>query len=241
MAAVESYPVELKYHRDHDWARIEADEAVLAHRLRELRDTLDDLVAGDAAVDDDVTHVDPLGTIGACHRLRQRTQPGFCRREGRRVRLPAQRRGRAREEHGSAAARQHPPQGLAADQEAAEASHAPHLLEEARLHVVGLPHRGVAGVVDDEIEDTFAVRLGAIEERDHVPLDRRIRGDARCTAARVPNRDDQRLHLRRGPSSHEDVEPFPSQPRRKGSAEPGLGSHADDDGLRLVAHASCPP
>ena len=29
MAAAESYPDELKYHRDHDWARIEGDEAVL--------------------------------------------------------------------------------------------------------------------------------------------------------------------------------------------------------------------
>ena len=29
MAATESYPTELKYHREHDWARIEGDEAVL--------------------------------------------------------------------------------------------------------------------------------------------------------------------------------------------------------------------
>jgi glycine cleavage system H protein len=29
MAAVESYPDDLKYHREHDWARIEGDEAVL--------------------------------------------------------------------------------------------------------------------------------------------------------------------------------------------------------------------
>ena len=29
MAAVESYPDELKYHEAHDWARIEGDEAVL--------------------------------------------------------------------------------------------------------------------------------------------------------------------------------------------------------------------
>ena len=29
MAATESYPGELKYHREHDWARIEGDEAVL--------------------------------------------------------------------------------------------------------------------------------------------------------------------------------------------------------------------
>ena len=29
MAAAESYPGDLKYHREHDWARIEGDEAVL--------------------------------------------------------------------------------------------------------------------------------------------------------------------------------------------------------------------
>ena len=29
MAAAESYPEELKYHREHDWARIDGDEAVL--------------------------------------------------------------------------------------------------------------------------------------------------------------------------------------------------------------------
>jgi glycine cleavage system H protein len=29
MAAAESYPDELRYHRDHDWARIEGDLAVL--------------------------------------------------------------------------------------------------------------------------------------------------------------------------------------------------------------------
>ena len=29
MAATESYPNDLKYHKEHDWARIEGDEAVL--------------------------------------------------------------------------------------------------------------------------------------------------------------------------------------------------------------------
>ena len=29
MAAEESYPGELRYHREHDWARIDGDEAVL--------------------------------------------------------------------------------------------------------------------------------------------------------------------------------------------------------------------
>jgi glycine cleavage system H protein len=29
VAATESYPAELKYHREHDWARVEGEEAVL--------------------------------------------------------------------------------------------------------------------------------------------------------------------------------------------------------------------
>ena len=29
MAATETYPDDLKYHREHDWARVEGDEAVL--------------------------------------------------------------------------------------------------------------------------------------------------------------------------------------------------------------------
>jgi glycine cleavage system H protein len=29
LAAVESYPDDLKYHREHDWARVDGDEAVL--------------------------------------------------------------------------------------------------------------------------------------------------------------------------------------------------------------------
>ena len=29
MAAAESYPDDLKYHKEHDWARVEGDEAVL--------------------------------------------------------------------------------------------------------------------------------------------------------------------------------------------------------------------
>ena len=29
MPAAESYPEELKYHKDHDWARVDGDEAVL--------------------------------------------------------------------------------------------------------------------------------------------------------------------------------------------------------------------
>ncbi|HZR96975.1 MAG TPA: glycine cleavage system protein GcvH [Gaiellaceae bacterium] len=43
MAAAESYPDDLKYHREHDWARIEGDEAVLGITWF-AQDALGDLV-----------------------------------------------------------------------------------------------------------------------------------------------------------------------------------------------------
>jgi glycine cleavage system H protein len=43
MAAGESYPDDLKYHREHDWARIEGDEAVLGITWF-AQDALGDLV-----------------------------------------------------------------------------------------------------------------------------------------------------------------------------------------------------
>jgi glycine cleavage system H protein len=43
MAAAEGYPDELRYHREHDWARIEGDEAVLGITWF-AQDALGDLV-----------------------------------------------------------------------------------------------------------------------------------------------------------------------------------------------------
>jgi len=43
VAAAESYPDDLKYHREHDWARIEGDEAVLGITWF-AQDALGDLV-----------------------------------------------------------------------------------------------------------------------------------------------------------------------------------------------------
>src|SRR6476659_9034139 len=43
MAAAESYPDDLKYHREHDWARIEGDEAILGITWF-AQDALGDLV-----------------------------------------------------------------------------------------------------------------------------------------------------------------------------------------------------
>src|SRR5436305_12685330 len=43
MAAAESYPDDLKYHREHDWARVDGDEAVLGITWF-AQDSLGDLV-----------------------------------------------------------------------------------------------------------------------------------------------------------------------------------------------------
>ena len=43
MAATETYPDDLKYHKEHDWARIEGDEAVLGITWF-AQDTLGELV-----------------------------------------------------------------------------------------------------------------------------------------------------------------------------------------------------
>jgi glycine cleavage system H protein len=57
MAAAESYPDDLKYHREHDWARVEGDEAVLGITWF-AQDSLGELVhfeapeAGDPIVKD---------------------------------------------------------------------------------------------------------------------------------------------------------------------------------------------
>ena len=50
MAAPESYPEELKYHREHDWARIEGDEAVLGITWF-AQDALGELVHFEAPAD----------------------------------------------------------------------------------------------------------------------------------------------------------------------------------------------
>ena len=46
MAATETYPDGLKYHKEHDWARIEADEAVLGITWF-AQDSLGELVHSD--------------------------------------------------------------------------------------------------------------------------------------------------------------------------------------------------
>ena len=63
MAAAESYPDDLKYHREHDWARIEGDEAVLGITWF-AQDALGELVHYEApAAGATVTKDTPYGEI----------------------------------------------------------------------------------------------------------------------------------------------------------------------------------
>ena len=57
MAASEDYPAELKYHREHDWARIEGDEATLGVTWF-AQDALGELVHFEAPADGGSTSKD---------------------------------------------------------------------------------------------------------------------------------------------------------------------------------------
>ena len=63
MAGAESYPEDLKYHPEHDWARIEGDEAVLGITWW-AQDALGELVHFEApAVGDTVTKDEAYGEV----------------------------------------------------------------------------------------------------------------------------------------------------------------------------------
>ncbi|HYY02723.1 MAG TPA: glycine cleavage system protein GcvH [Gaiellaceae bacterium] len=63
MAATESYPVELKYHREHDWARVEGEEAVLGITWF-AQDALGELVHYEAPAEGStVTKDQPYGEV----------------------------------------------------------------------------------------------------------------------------------------------------------------------------------
>ncbi|HEX6662474.1 MAG TPA: glycine cleavage system protein GcvH [Gaiellaceae bacterium] len=63
MAATETYPEDLKYHTEHDWARIEGDEAVLGITWF-AQDSLGELVHYEAPKEgDSVAKDSPYGEI----------------------------------------------------------------------------------------------------------------------------------------------------------------------------------
>lgn len=63
MAATETYPDDLKYHAEHDWARIEGDEAVLGITWF-AQDSLGELVHYEAPKEGDAVEKDsPYGEI----------------------------------------------------------------------------------------------------------------------------------------------------------------------------------
>jgi glycine cleavage system H protein len=63
VAATESYPDELKYHREHDWARVDGDEAVLGITWF-AQDALGELVHYEAPAEGGtVTKDQPYGEV----------------------------------------------------------------------------------------------------------------------------------------------------------------------------------
>jgi glycine cleavage system H protein len=63
VAATESYPDELRYHREHDWARVEGDEAVLGITWF-AQDALGELVHYEAPSPGDTVSADqPYGEV----------------------------------------------------------------------------------------------------------------------------------------------------------------------------------
>ena len=63
MAATESYPDDLKYHREHDWARVDGDEAVLGITWF-AQDALGELVHYEAPSEGaSVTKDEPYGEV----------------------------------------------------------------------------------------------------------------------------------------------------------------------------------
>ncbi len=63
MAATETYPDDLRYHAEHDWARIEGDEAVLGITWF-AQDSLGELVHYEAPKEGDAVQKDsPYGEI----------------------------------------------------------------------------------------------------------------------------------------------------------------------------------
>ena len=63
MAATENYPPELKYHREHDWARVDGDEAVLGITWF-AQDALGELVHYEAPEEGaTVTKDEPYGEV----------------------------------------------------------------------------------------------------------------------------------------------------------------------------------
>jgi glycine cleavage system H protein len=63
VAAAETYPDELKYHKEHDWARIDADEAVLGITWF-AQDALGELVHYEPPnVGDTITKDSPYGEV----------------------------------------------------------------------------------------------------------------------------------------------------------------------------------
>src|ERR1700730_11282218 len=109
--------------------RVDTEQAVLATLLDRLRVPTAQALAIDTAINHHVRNVDAVRAVFTRHALRDHSQAGLCRREMRIAWFAAEAGRSSREDERATAERNKSPRGLASDQEAAEASDAPKILE----------------------------------------------------------------------------------------------------------------
>jgi hypothetical protein len=179
-----------------------------------------------------VSDVDPEWRELTCHRLREVAQPSLRRREGREVGLAAQRRTGAGEEQRAATARLHHARRLAAEEEAAEATHSPALLEVVGLHRQQIAGHVVAGVVDRDADGPDRLRLA--EELDHRGLGGGVGLDPGRFPALAANLVGHAFDLLGRATRYHHVEPALREAMTQRCAQPLLRSDSDHD--RGIAH-----
>src|SRR6202142_3218054 len=125
------------------------------------------------AVDHDMGHVDALRTQFASETLRQRPERVLRAGEGGKAGGPADTRGRAREQHRTAAAFDHSPRRLAACEEPRERRHLPNLgidprrrLDDRETHI--------GADIEDEHLDRADLALDPFDERRDIVFDARV-------------------------------------------------------------------
>src|SRR5882762_4320727 len=185
--------------------RVDPEQPVIAAFLDQLRGASMQSLAVDPAIDDDVSDVETLRAVFPRHALGDHPEPGFRRSEMREARLSAEACGSAGEDDGAATQWNEATGGLAADEEAAEASDAPEILELPRGQRAEIDALIVASVRHDDVRrlEALARRHCAIEQPRDILLTCGIHRDRLGAAARRHDRPSHLPDLVRRPTGDE--------------------------------------
>ena len=124
-------------------------------------------LALDAAVDDDMRHMDPLWVQLARHALREAAERKLAHRERRRLRVALDAGGGPGEHHAAVLLRQHALDRLLTHQEAAEGGGHQGLFDLRRIEFGDRPAGAIARIVDYDLRRT-EVAVQVIEQLFHV-------------------------------------------------------------------------